>query len=340
MLLYFMFSEDNESGTILLWDKSSEKTATGSCMVDGMTFEITYGSKLRTLPFSLKLNDFILERYPGSTSPSGYKSDVLLIDKADNVEKPFMIFMNNILKYKGYRFYQSSYDQDEKGTILSVNHDLAGMLVSYTGYGLLFLFIILSLIIKNSVFRNVTPGHWSSSIRKAVPLIILVLVLSGLNNANAQKLIPDKSVSEEFGKVLVQDQKGRTKPLFTLSNDILRKVTRENEFQGLNSMQVFLGIYLDFDNWKKVPLIKVSNSDLQQLIGIRGSMASFSDLVDIDGNGNYKLSEQVNSAYAKAPGERNKMDKEVMKVDERVNIVYMIYKGDFLKLFPLKDGTP
>ncbi|MCX6254379.1 MAG: c-type cytochrome biogenesis protein CcsB, partial [Bacteroidia bacterium] len=156
---------------------------------------------------------------------------------------------------------------------------------------------------------------------------------------NAQKLIPDKSVSEEFGKVLVQDQEGRTKPLFTLSNDILRKVTRENEFEGLSSMQVFLGLYLDFTNWKNVPLIRISNKDIQTKLGIRGKFASFSDLVDLDGNGSYKISMEVNSAYSKAPGERSKMDKELMKIDERVNIVYMIYKGDFLKLFPLKDGT-
>ncbi len=76
---------------------------------------------------------------PDQTVRSGYKSDVVLIDKSANVEKPFMIFMNNILKYKGYRFYQSSFDRDEKGTILSVNHDRAGMLVTYTGY-LLFSF--------------------------------------------------------------------------------------------------------------------------------------------------------------------------------------------------------
>ena len=87
------------------------------------------------------------------------------------------------------------------------------------------------------------------------------MFLSGLTNAEAQKLVPDKSLAGEFGKVLVQDQKGRTKPLFTLSNDILRKVTRENEFEGLTSMQVFLGLYFDFNNWKNVPLIRISNSD-------------------------------------------------------------------------------
>ena len=247
--------------------------------------------------------------------------------------------MNNILKYKGYRFYQSSYDPDEKGTILSVNHDMAGMLVTYTGYVLLFIFIILSLLSKDTVFRNINAGYWHSNIRKSIPAIILVLFISGLTTVNAQKLVPDKAVSEEFGKVLVQDQKGRTKPLFTLSNDILRKVTRENEFEGLNSMQVFLGLYLDFNNWKDVPLIRVSNKDLQSKLGIRGKYAAFSDLVNLQGNGSYKITEEVNAAYSKAPGARTKLDKEMMKIDERVNIVFMIYKGDFLKLFPLKDGT-
>jgi cytochrome c-type biogenesis protein CcsB len=335
----FHLMSGSESSTVYLWDRLDEKVATGTCQIDGNTVEIIFGSKSTTLPFSIKLNDFVFERYPGSNSPSGYKSDVILIDKASNVEKPFMIYMNNILKYKGFRFYQSSYDQDEKGTILSVNHDREGMLVTYTGYALLFLFIILSLISKNTVFRNVTAGFWQSDLRKIIPAIVIVLFLSGMTGLNAQRLVPDKAVAEEFGKVLVQDQKGRTKPLFTLSNDILRKVTRENAFEGLSSMQVFLGLYLDFDNWKDVPLITVSNKDIQNKLGIRGKLASFANLVNLDGSGTYKISEEVNVAYSKAPGERNKLDKEVMKIDERVNIVYMIYKGDFLKLFPLKDGT-
>jgi cytochrome c-type biogenesis protein CcsB len=335
----FNLSAGKESSELTLWDRESEQTSTVSTVIDGKIFEISYGSMITNLPFTIKLNDFILERYPGSNSPSGYKSDVVLVDKEANVNKPFMIFMNNILKYKGYRFYQSSFDRDEKGTILSVNHDMAGMFVSYTGYIMLFIFVILSLVNRNSLFHNITAGYWNSTIRKSVTAIVLLLILSGLTGINAQKLIPEKSVATEFGKVLVQDQKGRTKPLFTLSNDILRKVTRENDFEGLSSMQVFLGLYLDFDNWKDVPLIRVSNKDVQSKLGIKGKYASFSDIVNLKGDGTYKLSEDVNKAYAKAPGDRNKTDKEVMKIDERLNIVYMIYKGEFLKLFPLKNQT-
>ena len=339
MPLFFIFQERKDSSDLTLWDMESEQTSEVSDIIDGKTVEISYGSKITNLPFSIKLNDFILERYPGSNSPSGYKSDVVLIDKTANIEKPFMIFMNNILKYKGYRFYQSSFDRDEQGTILSVNHDRAGMFVTYTGYIMLIIFMVLSLINKNALFHNITAGFWNSTIRKSAALIVLILFFSGLTALNAQKLIPDRSAAQEFGKVLVQDQKGRTKPLFTLSNDILRKVTRENDFEGLTSMQVFLGLYLDFENWKDVPLIRISNQDIQQKLGIQGKYAAFSDIVNLEGNGDYKLSEDVNKAYAKAPGDRSKSDKEMMKIDERMNIVYMIYKGEFLKLFPLKNGT-
>ena len=335
----FSLQTGGKPATVTLWDRAEQNTASESVNIDGKKIELFYGSKISVLPFNLRLNKFVLERYPGSNSPSGYKSDVVLIDKASGTQKPFMIFMNNILKYKGYRFYQSSFDKDEKGTILSVNHDNAGMFVSYTGYGLLFLFIILSIFNKKSVFRNVNEGYWKSPFSKIASLLILFLLVAGANPVNAQRLIPDKKSAEEFGKVLIQDQKGRTKPLFTLSNDILRKVTRENEFEGMTSMQVFLGLYLDFKNWKEVPLIKISNKDIQQKIGINGSLASFDNLVDLNNGGSYKLSGDIEKAYGKAPGGRNKFDKEVMKIDERVNIIYMIYTGEFMKLFPLKNKT-
>jgi cytochrome c-type biogenesis protein CcsB len=337
-LVFHVFS-GTESQSFNLWVNESEPVASATCAVEGLNFEVTYGSKITRLPFSLRLNDFILERYPGSNSPSGYKSDVVLLDNTENVEKPFSVYMNNILKYRGFRFFQSSYDRDEKGTVLSVNHDMAGMLVSYTGYLFLFIFIVLSLIIKTSQFRTVTPGSWSSALRKTASALIFIFFLSGLNNVSAQKLIPGKESSEKFGNVLVQDQKGRTKPLFTLSSDILRKVSRESNLGGFTPMQIFLGVYLDFENWKDVPIIRVSNKDLQREIGINGNLASFSNIVNISSDGSYKLSERVNAAYSKSPAERTKFDKEVMKVDERVNIVYMIYKGDFMKIFPIKDGS-
>ena len=72
--------------------------------INGIDIEISYGSKRIDLPFSLYLDDFQLERYPGSNSPSSFASEVVLKD--GSLEQPYRIFMNNILKYKGYRFSQ------------------------------------------------------------------------------------------------------------------------------------------------------------------------------------------------------------------------------------------
>ncbi len=303
-----------------------------------MRFVLSYGPKKIDLPFTIMLKDFILERYPGSSSPSGYRSEVVLIDKDNDVNMPYSIYMNNILKYQGYRFYQSSYDPDEKGTILSVNSDRAGMLVTYTGYGLLFIFIILSLINKNSVFRKVKPSMWRNSSSKLLVMVIILLSLSIGAGANPVKAVYDKDKVEEFGKVLVQDQKGRTKPIFTLSNDILRKISRKKSYNGYSPMQVFMGLSTDFQNWQDEPLIKVSSKDLRKTIGITREYTSINRLIDFE-RGEYILSEMIQQAVNKPAGERDKMDKELIKVDERVNIIMMVARGEFFRIFPLRDGT-
>ena len=335
--LLFTLMGNGKTENITLWSDLSQPLTEESLQIGNNNITVTYGSKQVELPFSLKLNDFILERYPGSSSPSGYKSLVTLNDNAQSTSFDAEIYMNNILKYHGYRFYQSSFDSDEMGTVLSVSHDQAGMYITYAGYALLFLFIVLALISRHSQFRTITAGAWVSALRKGAAILIFALI--GTGSLSAQKLIAEPKGANEFGKVLVQDQKGRTKPLFTLSNDIIRKVVRENKYGEYTPMQVFLGLYLDFPSWKDEPLIKISNPDLQKMIGVAGNYAAFADIVDIDGTGNYKLAGVVNEAYAKAPAERSKLDKEIMKVDERVNIVYMVYKGDFMKVFPLRDST-
>ena len=124
--------------------------------INGITVSVKFGNQTWVLPFSLRLNEFQLERYPGSMSPSSFASEITLIDTKNNVEMPYRIFMNNILEYKGYRFYQSSYDNDEKGTILSVNHDYYGTIVTYIGYFLLFGSLIVSLFTRKTRFIRVS----------------------------------------------------------------------------------------------------------------------------------------------------------------------------------------
>lgn len=307
--------------------------------------ELTYNTLEMELPFSLKLEDFILDRYPGSNSPSSYKSDVILIDESEGINMPYSIYMNHILKYKGWRFYQSSYHPDELGTILTVSRDFAGMIVTYIGYALLFLFILLSMINKNSLFRKVTKSYFKSKSVKIASFLILFLSVSFFANSQnlpadgqSQKLVVEKSLANEFGKILVQNQSGRTEPLYALSNDILRKVSKNTEHHGYSPMQVFLGFYLDFGNWQQVPIIKVSNAEVRKIVGISGNYAAFTDIVDKQTNV-YKIKQFLDAAYAKPASARNKFDKEIIKVDERINICYMIYLGEFMTILPVGDQS-
>jgi len=105
--------------------------------INNVNVTLSYGATPIGTPFNIKLNDFELVRYPGSTSPSSYASEITLEDKANNKAFDYRIFMNNVLDYQGYRFFQASYDTDEKGTVLAVNHDRAGTIVTYMGYSLM-----------------------------------------------------------------------------------------------------------------------------------------------------------------------------------------------------------
>ena len=307
----------------------------------GTNFSVSYGSKIIDLPFSIFLRDFILERYPGSMSPSSFASEVTVLDPNKNVEKPYRIFMNNILNYGGYRFFQSSYDKDEKGTILSVNHDHWGTLITYIGYLILAAGLLFNFFSKHSRFRKLARITTEMKKNSALASLAILFALSFLTFAASsqhQTSFDPKNINKEhakkFGQLLVQDQDGRMKPVNTLSSEIMRKIYRKDKMDGLNSDQIFLGMLTNPLYWQNIPMIKVSDGELKSLIGIDGSYASFNDFLD-QGMGAYKLSEPVNIAYAKKPVERNSFDKDVIKVDERVNIFYMAISGDFLTAFPV-----
>jgi len=300
-------------------------------------FKIAYGPKEIELPFELKLRDFQLDRYPGSHSPSSYASEVTLIDKEENIEKEYRIFMNNILSHRGFRFYQSSYDTDEKGTILSVNRDGLGTFVTYLGYFLLFLGMVWSLINKNSYLAELSRR--TSGIReKRSKVAVLLLLLLGLNAQNLFAQEPKKmEYSQEhaklFGKLLVQDPNGRIKPMQTMSNEVLRKVSRAEEWDGFNSNQVFLGLLFNSNYWKTVNMIKVANPDLMKKLGKEGDYVCYNDLIN-EAEGTYILGQESEMAFAKPESEQNKYEKELIALDERVNIMYQIVTWQYLRVFP------
>jgi cytochrome c-type biogenesis protein CcsB len=318
---------------IFLW-MNEQEVMPAILSYEGHNLQIDYGPRRISMPFGLQLKNFIIERYPGSGTPSAFKSKLLLHDGKQ--EKPVQVSMNNVLKYQGYRIFQDSYDQDEKGSLLAVNYDPIGMALTYTGYGILFLFIIISLLNPHSLFRSITAARWRSGSKKAA--ILLLMTASGIASVHAQGWAPQAEVAEEFGQVLVQDNNGRTKPVYTLSHEILRKVSRDDHYKGLGPVQVFMGFLLESNSWLNEPLIRVSDKNIRQMAGLKGEYAAVSDLVNLQ-TGEYLLQQQVEVIYNKPPAARNKLDKEILKVDERLNIISMIVSGGLLQIFPVQTNS-
>ena len=313
---------------------------------DGIKVALSYGAVIKTIPFSLKLVDFQLDRYPGSMSPSSYASEVILIDNADNIEKPYRIYMNHILDHKSFRFFQSSFDQDEKGTVLSVNND-PGTLPTYIGYIMLAVGLFSAFITPNGRFRKLMKkGRKYADVRNGVStaLVAVALMFSSQQSVKAEEINPlvkvitsfDKEHAAKFGRLITQDSSGRMKPLNTLNVEIINKV-HGGTIAGMTADQMVLGMMVRPEAWREINLIKIKHKGINALLGIneKNKFASFSQFLEEPENlQGYKLQNAIAEAVQKAPVERNKLDKELLKVDERFNIVYMVFTGSVFKLFP------
>ncbi len=296
----------------------------------GEEFYLQWGAKLYELPFFIELIDFQLQRYAGSMSPSSYASEVKLIDEKNAVNLPYRIYMNHVLDYLGFRFFQSSYDQDEQGSILSVNKD-PGKFPTYFGYTLLFLGLLLNIINPNSRFAKL-----SNSISKEVAIKLSLFVLLCSQTLVAQDVkFYDKAHCDYFATILSQNHDGRIRPVDTTNIEVLLKIHGKSTFKNLSANQVILSMITNPIKWQKIPIIKVHDKKLKQILGIKGKYASFDDFFEKNGDKRYKLIEQIDTAKRKKASQRNLFDKDLIKVDERLNISYLVYTGEFLKIFPV-----
>ena len=346
--LRFKISVDDVSKDVFIYGQVGRMAKEHHNIVNGVDVHLSYGSKELKLPFEIHLKDFQLDRYPGSMSPASYASEVVLVDKEQNVEMPYRIFMNNILEHRGFRFFQASYDQDEKGTVLSVNND-PGTLPSYIGYFLLGLGMFWSLFSRKNRFAQLAKKAKSAHEKQALSFLVTLGLLFSVAPTYADELSPtiktilsfDKAHAEKFGQLVVQDSGGRMKPLDTLSTEILAKVYKGSKVKVgnniLTSNQVILGMMIKPDLYRDIKIIRTKDKDVNKLIGAKenATHASFAQFFeDASSMKGYKLAEAVDSAVRKEAKYRNLFDKAVLKVDERVNICYMVYTGSLIKIWP------
>lgn len=352
-VLRFDVNVDGKDKEVLVYGRKGMEGKPEHVTIDGVDVYVAFGSKEIPLPFKIKLLDFQLDRYPGSMSPASYASEVELIDEEEGIHMPYRIYMNHILEHRHYRFFQASYDRDEKGTVLSVNHD-PGTLPTYIGYFLLALGMWWAVFHKGGRFSRLAAKAKKANECKLAPVLLAVGLLFSYAPVHADAIDPaiktilsfDKDHAQKFGELIVQDAQGRMKPVDTLSTEILAKIHRSSDLaigkDTLSANQVILGMMIRPDIYKNVKLIRTGDEKINKLIGVKNDAkyVSFGQFFqDPDGMRGYKLAEVVDAASRKAPKNRNKLDKAALKIDEKVNVVYMVFTGSLMKIWPVPNDA-
>lgn len=285
------------------------------------------------LPFTLQLDSFRIDYYPGGEAPRDYKSYL----KVDAI--PHQVSMNQVLVVNGYRFYQSSYDSHGEGTWLRVNYDPWGMTLTYMGYALLAFSSIALLVSRQSGFRRlldcvlkkpctwlvitVFVGPWSSvAAADAAPLKVL-----NVRQADSLALQP----------IIYQD---RVVPLNTLAADFVKKLTGgDTRYKGLTPEQVLGGWMLAPHEWETEPMIRIKSAALRRHLKVTGEYVCFKQLFESDGS--YKLKPLWNMLQQIGPTIRQKnklLEKAILETDEKVGIILMLREGKWIQPLP-DDGS-
>ncbi|HLV39391.1 MAG TPA: cytochrome c biogenesis protein CcsA [Xanthomarina sp.] len=328
--------------------------------IAGLDIAFKYGSKIIELPFSIKLNDFVADKYPGTEkSYSSFASEVTVIDK-ETGDYDYRIYMNHILDHGGYRFFQAGFDPDELGTRLSVNHDFYGTWVTYIGYFFLYFGMIAILFDKRTRFGDLKRQLKRVKHKKSKALMVLFLCfgLHGYAQEPAQNdnhkhstaptkaqidsilavNITPKAHADKFAHLVIQDAGGRMMPINTYASEMLRKLSKHDTYEGFDANQVFLSIQESPLLWYNVPVIYLKpqkGDSIRKLIGVEEGQKYVSLVNFFTENGAYKLAPYLEEAYkAQIP---NGFQKEFKETDQRVNLLYNTIEGYALRIFPIPD---
>ena len=305
---------------------------------------VEFGSKVLKLPFQVKLRDFQLDRYPGSMAPSSYASEVTVFDGDTKLD--YRIFMNHTLDYGNYKFFQSSYDQDEMGTVLSVNDD-PGKWPTYAGYLMLLIGFLANFFARTSRFGKLIHYVRQSGIA-LLPLLFTWVTLSGslhaeesaaFNSYLSKYKTASAKTAEKFASLMVQAPMGRMEPIDSLDTELLYKLHGRLSFESLNKNQVIMGMLSRPELWRYAKLIKVTSPKLKEALGMERSekYASFADA--FVGENGYKLKTFVEQSNRTTPNQRGTFEREVITMDEKLNVIYMIFYGNLFKIYPLENDT-
>lgn len=283
------------------------------------------GMLSKPLPFSLKLNSFKVHYYNGTEAPADYSTDFTVID--GNHKEEAHVSMNNIFSYKTVRLYQSSYDEDGKGSILSMNSDPWGIPVTYCGYICLFVALVWMLIDPKGEYRRLLRSPlW----KKGVLTVVLFLGFAGISQA--ANVVPKPS-AEQFGKMYVL-YNNRICPVQTLAIDFTKKLYGSSSYKNYSAEQILLSWVFYGEEWDQEPILKVKSRVLREEFNLPeyASVSTFFNQMQ----GGYILGPLVQDYYN---GNQDALHKAAADIDDKLQLVMSLRRGTLLQIFPYTVGS-
>lgn len=284
-----------------------------------------------SLPFQIRLNKFSIQYHPGTDAVEDYVSQFSITKDGQTVQG--QVSMNRIFTCGDMRLYQASYDSDERGVSLATNSDPFGIPVTYTGYALLFLSLILMLFDPRGAYRALLR---SEHLRKGALLTVMAVATFFGSTASAADhtphALPEKT-AEKFGELFILHN-NRICPMQTFAIDFTKKLYGARSYKGLTAEQVLTGWIFWGEEWMNEPIIKVKSGDLKQTLQLP-DYVSAGFFFDKD-MGGYTLGPYVKEYYE---GNKDKFHTQASALDERIQLVMDLRRGTLLKIFPIKSDN-
>ena len=250
-----------------------------------------------TLPFEMELESFEVVPYPGTRTPMDFVSHVIAEGERCDIS------MNNILRHRGYRFYQEDYGDDGSST-LSVAHDPWGIGVTYCGYAMLLIGLVGLMVSPKGRFRQLLKGA----------AVALMLLLPGAASATPQTL--PRATADRMGRMYIL-YKGRVCPLQTFAKDFTTKLTGNATYHGLTPEQVLSGYLFYYSDWADEPAVKLKGA-AELNLPKRASVSQMAFLAD--------------TTFGPMSA------KNLRAANEKYNLVQMLLRGKLLKIFPVEGN--
>lgn len=288
------------------------------------------GMKEEKLPFSLCLQKFEAKMHDGTNAVADYSSKFTVIDGDDKSEGE--VSMNNIYSHRSYRLYQSSYDEDGKGSVLAINADPYGIPVTYTGYALLFISLVWMLFDPKGGYRKLLK---SPLLKKGALITALILSMGDIQTlhaesatGNLQNAVLPKETAEKFGElhILYND---RICPVQTFALDFCKKIYGARSYQGLTAEQVLSGWVFYGNTWANEPFIKIKSGEMKTAMNLP-DYASLNTFFNRE-MGGYTIGQYVQEYYN---GQQDKFHQQAADIDGKIQIIMELREGISLKVLP------